>query len=305
MDATAGELPSVSVVVPVRDGLPGIVACVRALLTQNYPADRLEIIVVDNGSREALAPHLPTDDRLIVLSEGTAGSYVARNAGIAKAGGEVLAFTDSDCVPTPEWIGRMVRALTGDPLVAMVGGRVEMTFSGGVPRSGPELYEFANAFPQRSYVEQGGFAVTANMATWRREFDSVGLFDTTLLSGGDAEWGRRLRATGARQVYADDAVVRHPAREEWLQLLAKHRRTAIGVIGRLPENRRRPHRLIAFAFGHLARATADTVRGLRTGAPRGVGRRPGYLAARWSVALTDAGALLAAVRPALRLPGTR
>jgi GT2 family glycosyltransferase len=284
-------MPTVTVIVPVRDGLTALIECVDALLCQNYPPERFEVLVVDNNSSRFPEPYLPNDPRLTVLSEAALGSYAARNTGIEKAQGEILAFTDADCLPNPDWLRESVAALTDGEDVAMIGGRVEITFVRGAPRSCPEWYEFENGFPQQMFVHDRGFAVTANMTTWRSVFDEVGLFDATLRSGGDAEWGRRVRASGGRQAYAAAAVVQHPARSTWRELTDKHQRTTQGVIDQLPAADRSRPALVRYALSQLRQATADTVRVWRSRS-RGKAHRLRYTAARWWVAAVTARVLL-------------
>ena len=74
-----------------------------------------------------------------------------------------------------------------------------------------------------------GFGATANLFTTRATVEQVGLFDERLMSGGDMEWGQRLRALGLAQEYAPDACVFHPARRTFTQLCKKTIRVAGGL----------------------------------------------------------------------------
>jgi GT2 family glycosyltransferase len=284
------EVPSVSVVVPVLDGLDDLVRCVDALLAQDYPPDRLEILVVDNGSAVPPGSRLPADRRLQVLREDRPGSYAARNTGVAAARGEVVAFTDADCAPAKDWVGAVVAALAAEPRADMVGGAVDLDFPAGRPVTGPEWYERLHGFRQEQYVTEQGFAVTANMATWRAVLDRVGGFDETLSSGGDADWGRRVRAAGGRQRYAAAARVRHPARVSWPELRAKQRRVTRGV-ARRARHRQGRLRLLRLLAGHLALAGWRTVSEWRLPAPDTAAARVRYLITYWRVTFVVCGAL--------------
>jgi len=113
---TETDHPLVSVIIPVYNDPDGIRRCFEALRKQSYPTERFEILAVDNGS---------TDDTRAVIQDALAGvpngyllvedeiqgSYAARNAGIERATGEVLAFTDADCTPAPTWIESGVKTL--------------------------------------------------------------------------------------------------------------------------------------------------------------------------------------------------
>lgn len=215
-------------IVPVHDDRERLERCLDALEAQTWPRERLEVIVVDNGSVPPLGADLECRPNVTLLRETTPGSYAARNTGLARAGGDVLAFTDSDCVPLPTWVEEGVKALAPYPAGALVGGRVEVFAARPDRPTSVELYEKALAFRQRRNIEEEGFAVTANVFTRRAVFDRVGLFDAGLRSGGDREWGRRVYAAGLPLVYAGSAVVLHPARATLGELRAKMTRIAGG-----------------------------------------------------------------------------
>lgn len=226
-------LPSVTVLVPVRDGIDLLDLCLAAIAAQDYPAHLVQTVVVDNNSTQDIAAVVAHHAGVVLLRESTPGSYAARNAGIDVATGDVLAFTDADCRPAPGWLCAAVAALvdaTGDEEVpTMVGGAVELVYPRGRPVSAGELYEAVHGFRQERYVTELHFAATANMVTWRRSMDQVGRFDQEL-SGGDAQWGNRLADAGGVQRWAPDAVVRHPARSSLLELARKCHRTAKGHV---------------------------------------------------------------------------
>ena len=220
------EAPLVSVIIPVKDDAERLQACLSALAAQTFEGP-VEVIVVDNGSADppvaAVAPHAAAR----LLEEHGPSSYAARNRGAEAARGEILAFTDSDCLPDPDWLRNGVSRVLASPRDCFVGGRID-TFPAvtGQP-SAVEVYEMAHAFPQHLYVESG-FAATANLLVARHVFSRVGGFDVELTSGGDMEWGQRARAAGVVPVYAPDVRVAHPARRTLRQLLQKLGRTAEG-----------------------------------------------------------------------------
>ena len=127
--------PSVSVIVPARNEADGIEACLESLRACNYPADRYEIIVVDDFSTDGTAArvrarqpagHAPPEGQPVRLvemdgTEGRSGPHkpaaVAR--GVAAAEGEVILTTDADCTVSPGWVRSMVKRCTPDtPFVA-------------------------------------------------------------------------------------------------------------------------------------------------------------------------------------------
>lgn len=227
------EWPSVSVIVPVYDDLPGIRRCLEAIKAQNYPGP-WEVIVVDNSAQFGLNELSEELEGVKLISEPRPGSYNARNAGLRVASGEVLAFTDADCRPQPEWLTNGANALATDPTLAVAGGAIQVVVDHPGPPSLPELYQLALAFPQKNYIEHQDYAATANMFTRRQIFEEVGAFDGSLMSGGDLEFGRRVAAAGHRLGYVPDAVVQHPARATYGEIFRKIRRIVGGERDRRP-----------------------------------------------------------------------
>ncbi|HEX6818371.1 MAG TPA: glycosyltransferase, partial [Ktedonobacterales bacterium] len=120
-------LPLVSVVVPAYNSAGFVSYCLRSLFAQSYPAERYEIILVDDGSTDDTAERARQlgeqwAGSLRVITKANGGPASARNAGIRAATGDVVAFTDSDCIADPDWLVQLVAALCDDPGAAGVGG---------------------------------------------------------------------------------------------------------------------------------------------------------------------------------------
>lgn len=223
-----GNQPFVSVIIPVLNDPLRLQTCLQALAQQTYPPERYEIIVVDNGSDEHIEPIILQFDRAQSTLEPKRSSYAARNRGIQLAKGDILAFTDADCIPTNDWLATGVERLTTTPNCGLVGGRIEIFVSDPQHRSGVEIYDQLYSFPQHIFVEQSHYGATANMFTFRRIFDAVGLFDASLQSGGDYEWGNRVYAAGYAQAYAPEVCVQHPSRSTLRELYKQRVRIARG-----------------------------------------------------------------------------
>jgi GT2 family glycosyltransferase len=236
MIENSSRWPYVSVIVPVYNDPERLDACLRALAEQAYPLDRYEVIVVDNGSDSHLRESALPGHRVRLIIEAEGGSYLARNAGIAVARGEVFAFTDADCLPCENWLFEGVAALLRHPDAGLLAGRVEIFFEDPARPKPVELYEKAIEFRQDLNVEREKYAVTANLFTWRDVVQRVGPFDATLLSGGDTEWGMRVHRAGYELVYSREAAIRHPARSSFRDFARKVARVAYGNV-RLHENR--------------------------------------------------------------------
>jgi len=225
------NLPFVSVVIPVFNDGESLKICLAALVQQTYPQHQYEIIVVDNGSDDLTVIETTVNSipQAILIQEPTPGSYAARNRGINAAKGEIIAFTDADCIPTIDWIAQGVQHLLAMPNCGLVAGKIELLFQSSVCLTPVELYESITAFSQKQTLERYQGCATANLFTFRSVFTTVGLFNATLKSGGDFEWGKRVYNQGYQQVYAESACVAHPARSSLQQLQNKVRRVAGGV----------------------------------------------------------------------------
>lgn len=220
--------PLASVVVPVFEHAGLVGRCVAALDRQTYARDRYEVILIDNRCDGRPSSRLQGFDRVHVVCETSPSSYAARNCGIESSAGEVIALTDADCVPEPDWIAKGVESLLATPGRGLVAGRVDVSYADPGRPTAVELYESAVGWRQREYVDGWRFGATANLFTFRAVFDRVGLFDPSLKSLGDREWGKRVFEAGYTQVYADEARVCHPARRTLQELRRRTARVAGG-----------------------------------------------------------------------------
>lgn len=218
--------PFVSIIIPVWNSERRIVMALEAIARQTAPRDRFEVIVVDNGSNDGTAEAVRQFDFVKLLSEPTPGSYRARNRGLAEARGEYVLFTDSDCVPDPDWVAQAIAATERMPEAALYGGEITLFREEGAGRLAAS-YEELHSFNQRLNIASG-HCVTANWLCRRDDLRQVGGFKDRLLSGGDAECSRRMVAAGYKLVHVPDMVVRHPSRASVKDLIKKRRRVVGG-----------------------------------------------------------------------------
>ena len=201
-----------SVIIPHYNNCYGLKLCLNALNKQTIPSSKFEIIVVDNGSEEDICSIVKKFDRARLIHEKKPGSYAARNTGIRYSRGEILAFTDSDCIPQHDWLENGLRALKDNHEAVLLGGKVTVSSKHKNKPTVVELYEIITAFPQEIHITESKFSVTANMFTYRWVFDKVGMFDEKRFSGGDTEWGKRVSNAGYKLIYDKHTNIIHPAR---------------------------------------------------------------------------------------------
>jgi glycosyltransferase involved in cell wall biosynthesis len=213
--------PTVSVVVPFYGiDVSALIKCVGSLLDQDYSKDRITIIVIDNNETASL-PASMFGGRCKLFHEPLPGSYAARNRGISESFDDIVAFTDSDCVPQRSWVSAGVKALKEATGPVIVGGPIVLGFGSNITKTACELLDSIIHHRQTEYLFEHGFAATANLFVTRALISSHGQFDARFLSGGDREFGQRLTTGGVGIVMAEDAVVVHPARTRFIDLLQK------------------------------------------------------------------------------------
>jgi glycosyltransferase involved in cell wall biosynthesis len=228
--------PFVSVIIPVFEDAERLRKCLKALSQQIFPETQWEIIVVDNGPSRSVRDCVAEFTNTRYLIERTPTQFAARNTGIRECQGEILAFTDADCIPEPNWLAKGMEKLTSTPNCGLVAGHIEVFPEKENQATAIELFEMITALPQEELVRRWGFGATANIFTFRHVMDSVGLFDCSLASGGDLEWGQRVSQAGYQVVYASQAVIKHPARKSWSALRGRTIRV-IGGVHQITEKR--------------------------------------------------------------------
>jgi GT2 family glycosyltransferase len=227
------ELPRFSVVVPTYGRARQLRDCLAALAALDYPRDRFEVVVADDGSPEPPRDSVEALRNAIdvrLLAAPHRGPAAARNLGAGAAQGELLAFTDDDCRPTPGWLRALAVRLRAQPRAA-VGGRVRNGLGGNLFSAGSQLLV---DFLHQGWNEGPGGPVlfTSNNLALRADlFREVGGFDASfpLPAAEDREFCQRWRTRGLPLAYAVDAVVDHyhelDARRFWHQ----HFRYGVGA----------------------------------------------------------------------------
>lgn len=220
------ERPRFSIIVPTHARPGQLAGCLEALARLDYPHDRFEVVVVDDGSEAPPSGLVEAfGERLSVrlLSQTRRGPAAARNAGAWSANGEVLAFTDDDCAPAEDWLQRLDRRfhampdrVIGGPMVNALPGNPYSAASQLVVDS---LYAHYNADP-----DTARFFTSSNLALPAAVFGQLGGFDTSfpLPAGEDWEFSERCLLAGRRLTYAPEAVVRHYHRLTLRSLCRQH-----------------------------------------------------------------------------------
>src|SRR3990170_7584037 len=200
-------LPRVSVIVPAYNSGKTIAECLEALASQTYPAGLYETIVVDDGSTDS-TPSLIKKFPVKYLRQKNSGPATARNRGAREASGEIILFTDSDCVADPDWIEEMTGPFK-DPEVLAVKG-ADRTNQRSIVARVAQL-EFEERFEMLKKAESIDMVDTYSAGFRKDIFLKMGGFDTSfpVANNEDTELSYRMSRRGLKMVFNPEAIVYH------------------------------------------------------------------------------------------------
>ncbi len=214
--------PRISVVIPTYSRPKQLARCLESMAALDYPSDRFEVVVVDDGSPTSLegivALHRDGLD-IRLIRQDNAGPAAARNRGASEAVGTFLAFTDDDCAPDPQWLSRLADRFAQEP-DQLLGGRTVNVVDGNPYSAASQtlidyLYHYYNRAAEDSEGEDrrttGTFFASNNIACSAEPFRRFGGFDTSfpLAAGEDREFCDRWGRDGLAMSYVPEAVVYH------------------------------------------------------------------------------------------------
>ncbi len=214
--------PFVSIVCPIYNSEKYVDTLIKSLLDQDYGEENYEILVVDNNSSDSTLDKLKNYP-IIIYSENTIkSSYAARNLGILKAKGEIIALIDADCIADSRWLSQGVsKVLEGYDLVS---GKVEFYFKN--PTDPWELFDSIFHMNNEENYKKGR-ATTANLFIKKSVFLNIGLFNGFAKSGEDFRWTKKATNLGYSLYYHTHTIVKHPTRNRE-ESIKKAERIAVG-----------------------------------------------------------------------------
>lgn len=191
-----------SIIIPAHNAEATLAECLKACLNQDHPA--LEVIVVDDGSTDA-TPRIAQEYPVHYIRQELSGPAAARNRGAQEAQGRFLVYTDADCVPARDWLGRLLDGFDEDTVA--VGGTYTNAERGNL------LADFVHeeiVMRHATFKDEVDFLGSFNVAYRQEAFASAGGFDESFkaASGEDNDLSYRLQALGKLR-FAPDARVAH------------------------------------------------------------------------------------------------
>ena len=236
--------PSISIVIPVLDRAGELSRCLDSIALIDYPKEKIEVIVVDDGSCDDSAQVARRHGALVVSSGGTRrGPAAARNVGATHAKGEILAFIDSDCSASAGWLAELVH-LFRDARTAAVGGMVD----GMCCASGVDRYEAVMSSLSLGSRERFGgsgddtfYLPSCNLLVRRDLFISVNGFKDSMHVGEDVDLTWRLRDAGWTIAYLPAGRILHQHRSTVRSFMSRRfdYGTSEGMLQKLHPRRRK------------------------------------------------------------------
>jgi succinoglycan biosynthesis protein ExoA len=204
MDSLSGFLPFVSIILPLRNEVKSIAGCLQQVFQQDYPAQRMEVLVADglstDGTADVLRVLQKDHSNLVVLENPGQIVPTGLNLAIRKAKGDIIIRVDGHTRIAPDYVQQCV-ALLGSCGADNVGGRMNAAGQGafGMAVAAATSSPFGVGGARFHYSDEEEWVDTVYMGAWPRQvFTRIGLFDEELVRDQDDEFNYRLRENGGR-----------------------------------------------------------------------------------------------------------
>lgn len=195
-----------SVIIPAYNAEKTLKKCLKALKNQSFKD--FETIVVDDGSKDSTREIAKEFKNVKLLEQANAGPAKARNRGAKVASGEIIIFTDSDCIPERNWLEEMIKPFE-DNEISGVQGRYKSSQSSLIARIIQlEIEKSYSKMQKRKFID---FIGTYSAAYKKKVFEKMNGFDTSfpIASGEDTDLSFRISAAGYSMVFNQKAIVSH------------------------------------------------------------------------------------------------
>jgi len=209
--------PKVSVIIPTYNEKERVAKCIESLLSQSYPQDKIEIIVVDDGSTDGTSSFIKKNfPKVKLITKKNSGAYDSRNKGIAVASGEIIALTDGDCIATKNWLKNIEKVLR-EKKIQVVGGKITHD-------NNNLLYKATAISDFGGYLDNKEKFITSiptgNLAAKREIFEKFS-FNSNLRSSGDRLFSWNLITAGYKLLYHPSIEIIHQPPLKWSKFVER------------------------------------------------------------------------------------
>jgi len=199
------DLPQISVIIVTHNSEATIEGCINSLTSQSYPMKKFEIIIVDDGSKDKTVVFAKKAGADLVINTEPCTIGTARNKGVEKARGTVLAFLDSDCEANDDWLSTIMKELK--PLTAIT-GPIENAFKQNLISWSEYFMEFCG-FDEYRPKSLTRFLPGCNQAISKESFNLTNGFVESKLSSDDVYFGKILDSVGVVKKFIPEMKIRH------------------------------------------------------------------------------------------------
>lgn len=228
---TDPPLPTVDVIIAVRNEQRRIGSCLESLITQDYPAELINIFVVDNSSTDSTR-EVVREYPVHLLRESKSGSAAARNRAFAEGNGELIAYFDGHCIANPQWVSATA-ARFRDERVGGAQARIDYAATdprvlGFIESSGLDSHDFVLDITVYGVHNVYPWMLSGNCMYRRSAVAAAGLFDEKLPACEDVDLAWKVVLSGYLLVDCPDASVVHWNDDNWQTFARKSWRQGRG-----------------------------------------------------------------------------
>lgn len=202
---------TISIIIPTFNDRLYLEATLNSIFDQTSSDFSVEVIVVDNGSKDGTVEFLAKNPNLVFLQDihNLNSPYSCRNRGIEAASGDIIVLLDATCKPDKKWLKNGVNSLVENN-IDVLGGNVLFDFEDKITAA--KIFDSLTNIRMKESIESRGVAKTANLFIKRAVFETVGLFPEGVRSGADVRWTHKVSLKGLNIQFGPDSIVYKPAR---------------------------------------------------------------------------------------------
>jgi hypothetical protein len=215
------DYPSVSIIIASFNGKHYLGECLSSIKELDYPKEKLEVILVDDGSKDNTAEFIKENFNHIKIIHNSRNKGVAeaRNIGIKNAQGNLLAFLDNDVVVDKNWLLKLVETIEEDQKIGICASKLLfrdrpaiINSTGGVMNVYADAWDrgvFETDIRQYDNEKRIFFACSAAMLIRKEALERIGYFDPKLYIYEDVDLGWRVNLLGYQIIYVPTAIAYH------------------------------------------------------------------------------------------------
>lgn len=233
MQQKSQNYPTVSIVVPVKNCADKIKSLLDSLMKVEYDKNKFEVVIVDGNSTDNTR-EIVVQYPVRLMAEERRGLNAARNTGLRHSKGEIIAFTDGDCVVPKNWLNKIIENFQ-DKDVGCVGGSASRYYDDFLSQYSDEsIMPVLRRFEKKKILSEVKpplqYPAGCNMAVRREVLDQVGVFDENIEYGFDEdELVERICHAGYKMVLDPEISIAHKHRSSILELLRQNFRYGRGI----------------------------------------------------------------------------